>query len=149
MSSLKLDEPPEDAPQTKTKTTTRGRPTTATVKDRLENELKTRLEAAFIKIADALQNRGDDELGEAIREERKAMTGGFVSLTAHIPIFRTPLLIILNLVELVLAFGRVGGILLNRYIARRQRKMEEQQQAQAEYQAGQENPAYVTPFPEP
>lgn len=91
----------------------------STARERGENELTVRVQAVFIKIADMLQRKGDDELEEAVRDNAPAMSQGFVSLTRNIRWLRSPLLLFLNLVEPALAFWDVGTILVARWYARR------------------------------
>jgi hypothetical protein len=99
----------------------RGRPAGARTDTtrKAESELRGRLERTFDRIAEALEGRGDEELSSAISEDAKAMTSGLISLTRAITPLRAPLLILLALVEPLLAFGRVGRILLVRYQMRR------------------------------
>lgn len=105
--------------------------------DRENTSVAGRLNTALTKLADQMAARGDDELADAIREERSAMSQGLVSLTSSIPVLRVPLVLILSLLEPVLAFARVGRILFYRFLGWRQRRMEEAQQAQAEWEAAQ------------
>ncbi len=81
---------------------------------RRRSPLETRMRRLFERIGIAIEKRGDTELGEAIREEAKGMAGGLVNLTKHVKPLRLPLLTILSLVEPLLAFGRVVGILTGR-----------------------------------
>lgn len=119
---------------------------TSTVKERVEKELDSRLDAVFLRIANTLESRGDEELSSAIREDRKALAGGLMSLTRNFPFLRNPFILLLNLAEFLLAFGRVGGILMRRFLERRERVAQARAQAQAEWEASQ-NPAYATGTP--
>lgn len=96
-----------------------------------EKEVREQLTRAFDGLAKGRDARGDEELAEAIREEGDAMTEGFVALTNNVKPFRLPLVIILNVVITLLAFGRVGGILWQRFLARRERIQTEREQARA------------------
>lgn len=102
-----------------------------------DSGLVTRLDTAFVKLADQMLARGDDELAEALREERHAMSQGLVSLTATLTLLRLPLVVFMSLVEPVLAFWRVGRILFVRLLAWRERRIAETQQRQAEWEAAQ------------
>lgn len=97
-----------------------------------EREVRHQLDRAFDGLAKTRDARGDEELAEAIREEGDAMTEGFVTLTNNLKPLRLPLIILLNVVITLLAFGRVGGILWERLKARRERKLAEREQAQAQ-----------------
>lgn len=88
--------------------------------DKLDAEIASRLDRTFLRISGALQARGDEELSSVVSEDRTAMTQGLVSLTHAVKPLRTPLLMGLNLIEPILAFGRVARILLTRMALRRQ-----------------------------
>lgn len=111
--------------------------TGARAEAKVETEIRSRLDRVFDRIAKAREARGDDELVEAIREDSDAMAQGFISLTSNIVPLRVPLLMLLNLLEPLLAFGRVGRILAGRLLTRRERRQAEREQAAAE-QAAQE-----------
>lgn len=96
----------------------------STARERGENELQTRVQAVFYKIADMLARKEDVELEEAMRDNAPAMAQGFVSLTRNIKWLRSPLLLFLNLVEPALAFWDVGTILAGRWYARRMQMVE-------------------------
>lgn len=83
------------------------------------NDLAPRFRAAFDKLADRLLAR-DEELATAIREESEGMASGLMSVTKTVPFLRGPLLIFFGVLEPVLAFWRVGGILTRRWLDRRQ-----------------------------
>lgn len=114
------------------KSTTKKSSSSATDKSRLEGELTGRLNRALDRIAKALEARDDDELADTIREDSEAISQGFISLTRSIPLLRSPLVMLLNLLEPALAFGRVGRILYRRWVARSQRIAAERQAAQQE-----------------
>lgn len=104
-----------------------------------DTRLATRLDTAFTKIADQMAARDDDELATALREERKAMSQGLVSLTSAFTPARTVLVLGLALAEPLLAFWRVGRILFFRLLGWRERRIqaaEEWQRQQAEAEAG-------------
>lgn len=102
----------------------------ASARERVEVELASRLDRTFDRIAIALSARGDEELADVIREDKEAMGQGLVSLTRSVKFLRSPFLMVLNLVEPVLAFGRVGRILYVRYAERQSRIAIERQQQQ-------------------
>lgn len=97
--------------------------------EREGTELLSRLDRTFDRIALALEARGDAELADTIREDKTAMSQGLVSLTRSVKALRSPFLMLLNLVEPVLAFGRVGRILYVRLAERRARAIDERQMA--------------------
>lgn len=101
----------------------------AATEGRIETELASRLDRTFDRIAIALDQRGDDELAHVIREDAGAMSQGLVSLTRSVKFLRSPLLMALNLIEPVLAFGRVGRIMYFRF-AERQARIAEERAAQ-------------------
>ena len=100
----------------------------------METELLSRIERICDRIAEVLDARGDDELAYAIREDKTAMGQGLVSLTGNVKFLRGPLLMMLNLVEPGLAFGRVLRILYFRFADRQARIHAEREQAAAEAQ---------------
>ena len=112
--------------------TTEKKPRT-TVRDKVSTEIESRLKRTFTNIGKRLRERGDDELGDAFIEEADVMTGGFVSLTNSVKPLRSPLLLLLSVVEVGLAFGRVGSILVTRAVNRRERRAEEMRMAQEQY----------------
>jgi hypothetical protein len=81
--------------------------------------------------------RGDDELAEALREERHAMSQGLVSLTATLTLLRLPLIVFMALIEPMLAFWRVGRLLVYRFLAWRERRVAAVREQQAEREAAQ------------
>jgi hypothetical protein len=86
---------------------------------RSETELESRLMRIIGRLADRREERDDLELADALREDGKAMADGVVNGTRQLPQFRIPVLLLLGIVEPLLAFGRVGGILLRRLQNRR------------------------------
>lgn len=100
----------------------------APAQDRTEAEISSRLNRTFDRIAQALDVREDAELADIIREDKEAMGQGIVSLTRSIKVLRSPLLMALNFVEPVLAFGRVGRVLYGRWAYRRWQRAQEQPQ---------------------
>lgn len=100
-----------------------------------DSELRHQLNRAFQGLIRGREAKGDEELADALKEEGDAMTESFVTLTDNVKPLRMPLVIILNLVITLLAFGRVGGILLTRLTSWRVRRQEAAQQAEAEYNA--------------
>lgn len=99
-----------------------------------ESEIRSGLNQAFEKLAANRYAKDDQELGDAITEEGPAMTEGIVTLTEGAPVFRQPILILLNVAIILLAFSRVGGILIDRVQQRRAERIaamhEEQQGAE-------------------
>lgn len=114
----------------KTSSSTAGRPTAA---EKREGELKARILGTFDRIARALEERDDEELAIVFREDGSAMAQGLVSLTHNFVPLRKPLLFLLNGVEPLLAFGRLGRVLFGRARNWRLRKLEER----AEWEASQ------------
>lgn len=103
-----------------------SQPESSGVPDGIVREQLTR---AFNGLAHSREAKGDDELAEAFREEGDAMTEGFVALTDNVKPLRMPVIILLNIVITLLAFGRVGTILLNRLADRRARRQAEREAA--------------------
>lgn len=131
----------------KGKSTSTSRATAArSAAAKAETELLSRLERTFDRIVSALQDRDDVELATVIEEDKEAMSRGLVSVTRTVSWLRSPLIMSLNLVEPVLAFGRVTRILFLRFVERRQRILTEQQmQQQAQNQAAAQ-PEVATPW---
>lgn len=111
---------------------------TATETSKLATEIRSRLDRVFDRIAEWRDARDDEELATVIREDKDMMAQGIVSLTNSFNPLRVPLLMGLNLIEPLLAFGRVVRVLVGRWMARRAA----QQQAAAEAQ-GAVNPEYA------
>lgn len=84
--------------------------------EREDRSLTGQLDTVFTKIADMLRARDDEELAEAIRDERHAMSQGLVSLTSSVTFLRPLLTLVLALIEPFLAFWRVGRILFHRFL---------------------------------
>lgn len=103
------------------------RTTTPAAAQREDNEVTSRLLDVFERITNALEERGDEELATIIREDAGAMTQGLVSLTKSVKFLRKPLLILLNFVQPVLAFGRTGRVLWGRFRLRQERLAYERQ----------------------
>jgi len=82
-----------------------------------DSEVRRQLARAFDGLARGREAKPDPELAAAIREESDAMTEGFVTLTENVKPLRLPLMIVLNLLITLQAFGRVGGILWGRFVA--------------------------------
>jgi hypothetical protein len=120
----------EDGPARATKAATASKPKAAVNAQREDNEVDSRARRVFDRIAKAVETRGDSELAEILREDAEIMAQGLVSLTKSIKFLRTPLLILLNLVEPVLAFGRIGRLLYNRLAERQERRAMERQEQQ-------------------
>lgn len=93
-----------------------------------ERELRGRLAACFERIAASLEQRGDDELAEIVRDDAEIMSQGLVSLTRPFRALRTPLLAAVAIVEPVLAFGRIFRVLAGRFVERRAARAEEEPQ---------------------
>lgn len=102
--------------------------------DRDETHLVARLDTAFTKIADQMAARGDDELADALKEERHAMSQGLVSLTSALTPLRAVLLLVMALAEPLLAFWRVGRILIFRLLRWRENRILAAQEQQAEWE---------------
>lgn len=115
----------------------------ASTQERVEVELASRLDRTFDRIAIALDQRGDDELASVIREDAGAMSQGLVSLTRSVKFFRSPLLMALNLIEPVLAFGRVGRIMYVRF-AERQARVASERAEQATENGATSSPVAAT-----
>lgn len=97
---------------------------------REDTDVRSKLDRALDRIAKTLETRGDLELAGVIREDHEQIAEGLVSLTSGVRFLRTPLVFLLNVVEPVLAFGRIARILLGRWqdrAARRQYERENQQ----------------------
>jgi hypothetical protein len=115
--------------------------------DKLDKELYARLIGAFDQLAEWRAARDDAELANAFDEDKDKMARGLTSFTHAITPARKPLIIFLSFVEPVLAFGRIGRILAERFVARRQRIAEERAAAQAEWEAAQDGTNYQ-PIPQ-
>lgn len=146
---LDLENPPDDeSPTSRRRRERRASRTTQTDSKpksdaKTEGALSGRLNEAFAKLANQLHAKGDEELATAIEEERRGMTAGLMSLTSSITPLRGPLVAIVELSLVFLAFWRVGRILLLRMVAYRERIAVQR----AEYQYPEEPPS-PAPFPE-
>jgi len=103
--------------------------------EKLDRELHSRLTDALEQVVEWRMARQDAELATAISEDKEKMARGLVSLTHVVAPLRRPLLIFLGFVEPLLAFGRVGRILTERWLERRRERAEELARAQAEWDA--------------
>lgn len=89
--------------------------------------LSSGLGDAFNRLAEQLESRGDDELADAIRKDAEAMTRGIMALTRAATVLRAPILLLVNIAVVFLAFWHVGSILVRRWADRRQRVMAERE----------------------
>lgn len=87
-----------------------------------ESELKGRLHSVFDRVADSVEARGDEELAEILREDRDVMAQGLVSLTRPFLPLRTVIMLGLSVVEPVMAFGRLGRLVVERVLINRAAK---------------------------
>lgn len=102
-----------------------SRPTAAQKrKAATDTDLKSRLHTVFDRIADAAEARGDDELASTIRTDRDVMATGLVSFTRPFMALRTPLLLVLAVVEPLMAFSRIGRLMFGRVLDRRAERAE-------------------------
>ena len=97
-------------------------PPRASAQTRDDNQLVTQLNNAFDSLVAGLEARGDEELATAIREEKESMSRAFVAVTRTVPVFRRPLVFLLSFLVGIVAFWRVGGILIGRVVERRQQR---------------------------
>lgn len=89
------------------------------------SDFRGQLGRVLEKLVEQREAVGDDELATALRDNKDPMVQGFASVTSSVPFLQTPFLLVLNLLEIVLAFGAVGRILVGRAIERRNRRMQE------------------------
>lgn len=136
---LDLTQPPAEPDPPKRKP---GRPKGSRTRKRSTSQrrpgqpgFESRVRQALEKAGEALIKRKDAELGEALIEEAPVMAGGVNNLSKGLPPVRFALLVALDLIEPVLAFWRVGRILLGRAAERRLRRAQEAAEA-----AGYANP---------
>lgn len=144
---LDLENPPEDeSPSARRRRARRAeRGTSTDSKGHTgpdDGVVTSKLNSAFGKLADQLASKGDDELATAINEESSGMTQGLVSLTKSVVFLRGPLVFIIELALVLLAFWRVGRILFIRALVRRETIMAQR----AQYEEAPPQP--VTEFPE-
>ena len=71
--------------------------------DKIDSELASRIDRSFDKLADWIANRGDDELADAIREDKGPIGSGLVSVTRKVKFLRGPLFMFLSVFEIVLS----------------------------------------------
>jgi hypothetical protein len=116
-----------------------GKPKTASKSQaavkREDGELRGKLDRALDRIAKTLEARGDHELAEVIREDGEQIAQGLMSLTNGVKFLRGPLVFLLNVVEPVLAFGRITRILYHRWQDRAARRQWERDQQPQEGEA--------------
>lgn len=112
-----LTDDKDDAPARKSASSSKSRPSRSAAKQ--EADLRERLVECFDRIAGALRTRGDEELAELIDEDAEVMAVGLVSMTRPLQVLRAPLLVVVAVVEPLLAFGRIGRVLLVRFAERR------------------------------
>lgn len=94
-----------------------------------ETKLRTQLDRVLDRFAETLEGRSDDELATAIREDAKAIASGLISMTRQLTPARRLLVVLVAVAEPLLAFGRIGGILLGRWQRRRMAAMQAQAEA--------------------
>jgi hypothetical protein len=80
-----------------------------------DSQIRSQLDQVFDRIIKMLDERGDDELATVIREDGGSMASGLIALTTGVKFLRLPLIVGLNLVLPLMAFGRVGKILARRF----------------------------------
>jgi hypothetical protein len=121
-------------PRTVRKDTDKAKSTSGRrTKEQIDNDqIAAQVARTFDRIVKALEDREDEELATVIEEDKDAMSRGIVSLTRNVKQLRKPLIVVLNLIEPLLAFGRVGRILLLRFAERRARVMAEREMAAAQ-----------------
>lgn len=111
------DDKEPDKPARKSSSSSKSRPSRSSAKQ--EADLRERLVECFDRIAGALRGRGDEELAELIDEDAEVMAVGLVSMTRPLQALRAPLLVVVAVVEPLLAFGRIGRVLVVRFAERR------------------------------
>src|ERR1700727_437506 len=96
--------------------------TAASVKaeERVATGIHSRFSRFLDRVAEWRDARDDDELARVVREDNDMMSQGVVSLTNSFNPLRGPVIMFLNIIEPVLAFGRVVRILISRWFAKRQ-----------------------------
>ena len=90
-----------------------------------DRDLRTRIAGIFDRLAEAADARGDHELAEILREDSPVMSVGLVSLTRPVKALRVPLIFALGIIEPVMAFSRVGRVMLERLLDRRAARADE------------------------
>jgi hypothetical protein len=134
-SQVDLDDLSPNEKEKESKPKTRSSSSSRRTGARSEKELADRLYACFERISNALDERGDEELADILREDAGIMAQGLVSLTRPFVILRTPLLATIAIVEPVLAFGRVVRVAAFRWSQRRHDHAEAQAAAAAQAEA--------------
>lgn len=84
-----------------------------------DSDLKSRLVTVLDRIIDNADARGDEELSEILREDRDVIANGIVSFTRPFMVLRTPILLLLAVVEPVMSFWRIGGLMVGRVLYNR------------------------------
>jgi hypothetical protein len=104
-----------------------------------ERDIRVRIERTQARLVEWLEGREDYELATVIKEDGKAMVGGIIYICGSAVWLRAPILAAMTIVEPMVAFGRLAKVLSTRWIARRQRKQQEWEEAQqqAEWEAQQ------------
>lgn len=106
-----------------------------------KDPLRTRLNTAIGKISQWRKDKGDEELAEVLDEDGRRIVDGVITIAERLPFVRGPLTILVTGVEVFLAFGRIGILLLSRLqTVRQSRSTTQSQESNAayppEYQAG-------------
>ena len=86
---------------------------------RVGGQLEAQMNRVLDRWAEQRESRGDDELAGAIREDGRAITNTVVAALRPFVAIARALTGLLAIVDGLLAFGRVGGILVRRYYERR------------------------------
>lgn len=100
----------------------------------LLGEIQSQLNDVWDRIAEWREARDDHELANVIREDAPMMTRGTMGLASRFALIRLPLLITLSIIGPVLAFGRVGRILRERFVSRQHARAEARAAAAAEWE---------------
>lgn len=109
-----------------------------------EKELRSGLSGVRDRFLDRLDERGDEELADALRKDGQAIIDGAVKLARNVPAVAAPLLLAVRLIEPVLAFGHLARVLIARVAVRRQARAEQQQ---AEEMMGNPDQEFVAGIP--
>ncbi len=126
---LEFGDPARASPDEETKTRRRSSTRSSTARaeaeeSKIETEIRSRLDRMWQRLVKGRRAKEDDELADAIEEDADAMTEGFMSVTTALPGLRGPVIMGLNILEPVLAFKRVVGILVVRFFYWRQSRNE-------------------------
>lgn len=105
----------------------RDEPSGARTRRRHNAELRERLGKVLERAAEWREARGDHELAAVLREDKQAIIGGLVSLTGPFLWLYGPLIAGLQVLEPVMAFGRVLRIMGVRMADRRARRQAERE----------------------